>query len=108
MFKLKDVINRNGATLDKEGNDVSYHYGYPVSIRDLSIIKARTLTKKYIINMLNQIKTGNLGIWIDKGLAYIDNSITLESKYDALEVGKTFNQISVWDWKKCESIYLEN
>lgn len=107
MFKFKDVVKRGGATLDMAGEDIAYNFGYQVSIRDLRVVKARNLRKKDIMAMLKNISNGNLGIWIDKGLAYIDNSITLEHLDDAIQVGKAFNQISIWDWKRNEAVYLK-
>ena len=105
MFKLKDVKLNNGATLNKQGESLSYANGYQVSVKDLEIIPAYKLTKKHLIDMLKKLPVGaNLGVWIDKGKAYIDHSMRVLSKKKALQLGKALNQISVWDWKAGEAI----
>ena len=105
MFKLKDVKLNNGATLDKSGLSLAYTCGYQVSAKDLEIIPAYRLTKKHLIEMLDKLPKGtNLGVWIDSGKAYIDQSIRVLSKTKALQLGKALNQISIWDWKASEAI----
>ena len=105
MFKLKDVKLNNGATLNKQGESLSYANGYQVSAEDLEIIPAYKLTKKHILEMLNRIPVGsNLGIWIDNGKAYIDRSARISNKRLALKVGKALNQISIYDWKTGDCI----
>ena len=99
MFKLKDVKLNNGATLDKQGNELHYANGYQVSAEDLEIIPAYRLTKKHLLDMLAKIPNGsNLGIWIDNGKAYIDRSARISNKRLALKVGRELNQISIYDW----------
>ena len=105
MFKLKDVKLNKGATLDKQGNELHYASGYQVSAKDLEIIPAYRLTKKHLIEMLDKLPKGtNLGVWIDNGKAYIDQSARFLSKNFALKLGRKLNQISIWDWKASEAI----
>jgi len=100
MFKLKDIKLNNGATLNKQGENLSYANGYQVSEKDLEIMPAYKLTKKHLMEMLNKLPIGaNLGVWIDNGKAYIDQSVRVLGKKKALQLGKALNQISVWDWK---------
>ena len=105
MFKLKEIKLNNGATLNKQGESLSYANGYQVSVKDLEIIPAYKLTKKHLIDMLKKLPVGaNLGVWIDKGKAYIDHSVRFTNKRQALEYGKAHNQISIWNWKAGEAI----
>ena len=105
MFKLKDVKLNAGATLNKQGENLSYANGYQVSVRDLEIIPAYRLTKKHLIDMLNELADGKcLGVWIDGGKAYIDCSEYVSTKKQALKLGKARKQISVWNWKAGEAI----
>ena len=105
MFKLKDVKLNAGATLNKQGKSLSYTNGYQVSVKDLEIIPAYKLTKKHLIAMLAKLPVGaNLGVWIDKGKAYIDYSVRFTNRKQALEYGKLHNQISIWNWKAGEAI----
>ena len=100
MFKIKDIKANSGATLTPNGEAANYTHGYQVSVQDLEIIPAYKLAKKHLIEMLKKLPVGaNLGVWIDKGKAYIDQSMRVLGKKKALQLGKALNQISVWDWK---------
>lgn len=105
MFKLKDIKANKGATLNKDGYPLQYNKGYQVSVKDLEIIPAYRLTKKHLIEMLNKLPKGAcLGIWIDDGKVYIDHSVRLTNKQQALVYGKAHNQISIWDWQNSKAI----
>ena len=105
MFKLKDIKANNGATLDKQGNALTYKDGYQVSAEDLEVVPAYKLTKKHLLDMLNKIPNGScLGVWIDNNKAYIDRSARIGNKRLALKVGRELKQISIWDWKAGETI----
>lgn len=105
MTTLKSIIENNGATLDENGNALSFNKGYQVSIKDLLIIKAYKLRKSTIKAML--ANDYNLGIWIENGIAYIDYSQNFTRKRDALRIGKRNNQISIYDWKNQAVIYCK-
>ena len=105
MFKLKEIKLNKGATLDKQGNELHYTKGYQVSKCDLAIIPAYRLRKSQLIEMLNALPVGScLGVWIDNGKAYIDQSAKIDNKRLALKVGKQLNQLAIWDWKAGEAI----
>lgn len=105
IFKLKDIKTNGGITLDKNANVVTYSNGYQVSAEDLEIIPAYRLTKKHLMEMLAKIPYGsNLGVWLDKGKAYIDRSARIGNKRMALKVGKALNQLSIYNWATGECI----
>lgn len=105
MFKLKDIKANAGATLNKQGESLSYSKGYQVSEKDLLIIPAYKLRKAQLIDMLNALDNGKcLGVWIDNGKAYIDCSEYIRTKREALKLGKQRKQISIWGWKASEAI----
>ena len=105
MFKLKDVKLNNGATLNKQGESLSYANGYQVSVKDLEIIPAYRLTKKHLIEILKELPVGtNLGVWIDNGKAYIDHSVRFTNRNQALACGRFYNQLSIWNWKAGKAI----
>lgn len=107
MMTLKAIKANAGATLNKAGQELDYPRGYQVSVRDLETIKARDLRKKHIKEMLDKLDEDScLGIWIDKGLAYIDESKRFTNKREATRFGKKNKQISIWDWGKKEAVYL--
>ena len=107
MTTLKAIKANNGATLNKAGEALDYPRGYQVSICDLEVIKARDLRKAHIVEMLGNLEAGEcLGIWVDKGLAYLDKSKRFSNKREAVRFGKRNKQISIWDWGKKEAVYL--
>ncbi len=107
MFLLKDIIANGGMTINKECESVKGTTGYQVSIQDMQIIKVRDLRKKSLIAMLDSLPAGScLGVWIEKGLAYIDNSKLITNKKKAIDFGKAKKQISIYDWAKQEVVYL--
>lgn len=107
MITLKAIKANNGATLTSNGEEVKQSSGYQVSVRDMEIIPVRKLLKRDIIALLKVVPQGhNLGIWIDKGKAYIDISKTYKRKGYAVKVGNKNNQISIWDWQAQEAIVL--
>lgn len=107
MFTLKEIIKNGGITLDNNGNMVDSNKGYQVSVRDMEIIKVRDMRKKHLVELLTSIeKNSCLGVWIEKGLAYIDNSKTIATKKEAVKIGKKNKQISIFGWNKKEVIYL--
>lgn len=109
MFTLKEIINNNGATINANGTLASYTRGYQVSICDLLTIKTRDLRKKDLKTLLKTIgENACLGIWIWQGLAYIDMSIMIKTKREALKIGKQNKQISIWDWKKQSAVYIKS
>ena len=105
MFKLKDIKANKGATLNHNGNMVSYKQGYQVSVKDLEIIPAYMLRKSHLIEILNNLPDDVcLGVWIDNNKAYIDLSVRLTNKRQALAFGRKNNQLSIWNWKASEAI----
>ena len=105
MFKLKDIKTNGGITLDKNANAITYSNGYQVSAEDLEVIPTYRLTKKHLMEMLAKIPNGsNLGVWLDKGKAYIDRSARIGNKRMALKVGKALNQLSIYNWATGECI----
>jgi len=104
MTTLKNIKANGGATLNANGEAVNYNKGYQVSIKDLYIMPVYKMTKKFIKTLLND--KYNLGLWIDNNKVYIDYSVNIKTKKEAVKVGKANNQISIWNWKKMDCIYL--
>lgn len=48
---------------------------------------------------------GNCGVWLEKGIYYIDHSFRVNTKREALEVGRKYNQISVLSWSNMKVVY---
>ena len=49
----------------------------------------------------------HLGVWTDaNGKRYYDRSVHINDRHTAIELGKIFNQLSIWDCAKNEAIPL--
>jgi hypothetical protein len=95
ILKLQD---NDGLTL-KNGKCITYKTGYQVATEGIETTSPReaiTAVKKY---------NGNCGIWFSEGICYIDKSHRVNTKKEALEVGKAHNQISVLNWKSMGLVY---
>lgn len=42
---------------------------------------------------------GNCGVWYSEGVYYIDKSQRVNTKREAMEIGRAHNQISVLNWR---------
>ena len=40
------------------------------------------------------------GIWLDKGIYYVDHSIRVPTKHAAIELGRKCNQLSIFGWAR--------
>jgi hypothetical protein len=95
ILKLKD---NDGLTL-KGGKPIVYKTGYQVATEGIETTSAR--------EAINAVKryNGNCGIWFSEGIYYIDLSHRVNTKREALEVGRAHNQISVLRWKDMGLVY---
>ena len=103
MTTLKEIIKNNGATLDNNFNMVNFNKGYQVSLQDIEVLPLYKLTKKHLIELLQDNKF--LGVWIENKKVYIDYSKNIKTKKQALKIGKELNQISIFDWKNKKVVY---
>jgi hypothetical protein len=111
MTLLEKVVLFEGMTLTKNLSELNTNQGYQVSIKDLLKIKVENLTNDYLINILNGVKweleNGQyIGLWIDKGLLYIDISVHESHYHTAIEMGRRFNQKAIFDWHDMKSVWL--
>lgn len=108
---IKNIINNNGATLNKDGKAVNFASGYQVSKKDCFILSINNTNAilDAINNILNTINQNEFcGIWIENDNAYIDISIKIDALDDALKLGKELKQISIFDWNTKNCIYCNN
>ena len=95
---LKKLTNNDGLTL-KKGKPVTYKTGYQVATEGLETTdqkEAMAIIKAY---------GGDCGIWYSEGIYYIDKSHRVNTKKEALAVGRACNQISVLRWSNMGLIY---
>lgn len=95
---LKKLQEDDGLTL-KNGKKITYKSGWQVATEGeetTDINKAMKLIKAY---------GGNCGIWFSNGIYYIDKSKRVNTKKEALRIGKECNQISVLKWSNMSLAY---
>lgn len=95
---IKKLANNDGLTL-KNGKPITYKTGWQVATEGVETTDAR--------EAMNAIKAynGNCGVWFADGVYYIDKSHRVNTKREALEVGKAHNQISVLNWHNMTLAY---
>lgn len=111
---IKRIIENKGETLTKELKKAELKRGYMVSLEGTetqtkgddyqAIIKAIE-EKQAIIKDKNNM---HIGLWLDSNIMYIDISINIIDKVEALEFGKYNKQLAIYDLKNNDSIYLKD
>lgn len=95
---LKKLNNDDGLTL-KNGKLIMYKSGWQVATEGYETTDIKEAMK--IIKALE----GNCGIWFSNGIYYIDKSHRVNTKREALEVGRACQQISVLKWSTMSLVY---
>lgn len=95
---LKKLTNNDGLTL-KNGKAITYKSGWQVAtegIETADMHEAMKAIKAY---------NGNCGVWFSEGIYYIDKSKRVNTKREAMEIGRACNQISVLKWSNMSLAY---
>lgn len=89
---IQKLTENKGLTL-KNGKPITYKTGWQVATEG---IEAKTPREA-----INAVKAygGNCGVWYSEGVYYVDKSHRVNTKREALEVGRAHNQISVLGWR---------
>lgn len=95
ILKLKD---NDGLTL-KNGKPITYKTGWQVATEGVECRTAR--------EAINAVKAygGNCGVWRSNETYFIDRSHRVNTKREALEVGRACNQIRVLNWRTMGLVY---
>lgn len=109
---LNYINNNGGITLNKEGKKAQLKRGFMVSLYGTEY---KTNDKKEVLKKINeyinniQDKKGLfVGVWLDGGFYYIDYSINIIDEVEALEFGKKNKQISIYDIKENNYLYIKD
>ena len=95
---IKKLQNNDGLTL-KNGKKVTYKSGWQVAtegVETKDINEVMALIKAY---------NGNCGIWFSDGIYYIDKSHRVNTKHEAMKIGRECNQISILKWANMSLAY---
>ena len=89
---IRKLTNNDGLTL-KKGKIITYKSGWQVATEGIETRDAREA-----INAVKAYK-GDCGIWYSEGIYYIDRSKRVNTKREAMEIGRACNQISILCWR---------
>ena len=95
---LRKVTNNGGLTL-KKGKVITYKSGWQVATEGLEttdINEAMKMIRAY---------GGDCGVWLENGIYYIDKSKRVDTKREAMRIGRECNQISVLRWRDMGLVY---
>lgn len=95
---IKKLAENDGLTL-KAGKPITYKTGWQVATEGVETMDAR--------EAINAVKAygGNCGVWYSEGVYYIDKSHRVNTKREALNIGRQHNQISVLGWHNMSLAY---
>lgn len=95
---IKKLKEEEGLTL-KKGKPITYKTGYQVAVYGIE-----TTDPEVAIKTVREYK-GNCGIWYSNGIYYIDKSLRVTTKRDALSLGRQCKQISILKWADMSLVY---
>lgn len=95
---IRKLVNNDGLTL-KAGKIISYKSGWQVADHGIE-----AHSPEEAIKAVRTMK-GNCGIWLENGVYYVDHSFRVDTRKEALEIGRKHSQISVFGWKRKNLAY---
>lgn len=95
---LRKLQNNDGLTL-KNGKAINYKTGWQVATEGIE-----TKDQKEAMKAIKAFG-GNCGIWFADGIYYIDKSKRVNTKREAMTIGRECNQISVLKWANMSLAY---
>ena len=95
---LRKLKNNDGLTL-KGGNRITYKSGWQVAT------EGQETTDIYEAMKMIRAYKGNCGVWFSEGIYYIDKSHRVNTKREAMSIGRLCNQISVLCWRNMGLAY---
>jgi hypothetical protein len=95
---IRHLQNNDGLTL-KNGKQITYKSGWQVA--DIG------MECKTVREAINAVKAynGTCGIWYSDGIYYVDHSFRVNTKKEAMTIGRKHDQISILRWKDMALIY---
>lgn len=110
LKQLKNYVVKNGgATLKNDGSFTDLDSGYMVSLKNTELkIALSDLKLKDLNTYLKLAKNKNSygGLWLDNNILYLDLSINIINKNEALKVAKNNSQLAIYDLANQATIYL--
>ena len=101
MINIRSILKlaeNDGMTL-KKGNKITYKSGWQVATEGVECRTAR--------EAINAVKAygGNCGVWYSNNTWFVDKSKRVNTKKEALQIGREHNQISILKWSNMSLAY---
>ena len=101
MINIRSILKlaeNDGMTL-KYGKKVNYKSGWQVATNGVECKTAR--------EAINAVKDfgGNCGVWYSNNTWFVDESKRVNTKKEALQIGREYNQISILKWSNLSLVY---
>lgn len=101
MINIRSIlklVENDGMTL-KNGNKITYKSGWQVATEGVECKTAR--------EAMNAVKAygGNCGVWYSNNTWFVDKSKRVNTKKEALQIGREHNQISILKWSNLSLVY---
>lgn len=93
ILNLVKKLKEDGGATFKNGEPINYKTGWQVATDGVEAVSAKE-TAKIICEL------GTCGVWLSKGIYYIDVSKRVNTKREAIEIGRKNNQQSVYGWAR--------
>lgn len=95
---IRKLAENDGMTL-KYGKKVNYKSGWQVATNGVECKTAR--------EAINAVKDfgGNCGVWYSNNTWFVDKSKRVNTKKEALQIGREYNQISILKWSNLSLVY---
>ena len=95
---IRKLTNNDGLTL-RNGKPITYKSGWQVADHGVEAKSPKEAMKA--------IRTmgGNCGVWLEDGIYYVDHSFRVNTKREAMEIGRAHQQISVLKWANMSLVY---
>ena len=99
MKKMLQALKENDGLTLKGYKAIMHKTGYQVADYGIECKTVEEALKA--IEAMN----GDCGVWYSDKTYYIDHSFRVNTKKEALTIGREHNQISILDWKTMQLIY---
>lgn len=96
MINIRTIrkIEENGGLTLKHGKIRTYKTGWQVADHGVECKSAEECIKAV------RAMGGDCGVWLENGIYYVDHSFRVNTKKEAIAIGRVHNQISVYGWRK--------
>jgi hypothetical protein len=104
---IANLKNNEGLTF-RYGKVVEYKTGWQVAFAGVEVKTAQEVSD---ILHSPMGRKGYMGVWFSEGVYYVDFSRRVNTKSEALRIGKACNQQSIYGWaprKKGQLVWCEN